>query len=77
MDAGIEGYRAAEELATREGNQELARVVKQKLYLESARFALRRGDRRKALIEVEHGIQIEGRPTYRRGLKDLRERLRS
>jgi tetratricopeptide (TPR) repeat protein len=69
-------YKSAAAVASGLGHRELAVVVKQKMHLELACEALRRGDDVTALHEVDLGLGMgKGNPNYRNDLVLLKEKL--
>jgi tetratricopeptide (TPR) repeat protein len=68
IEKGRSEYRKAEELAVREGNKRLSRIVTQKMHLELARAYGRRGDIERAEMEVSGGLAINERSPYREDL---------
>jgi tetratricopeptide (TPR) repeat protein len=74
LDAGIDGYRAAQALAAAQGNRELANRARQKMSLELARHYLRIGDRAAAAREVQLGLDVADK--YKQQLMELQRSLR-
>jgi Flp pilus assembly protein TadD len=69
-------YERAEQMASKAGNRNLARRVRQKKYLELAKDSLRRGDLAAARLEIARGLSI--RPdsnSFRVKLEDLLSKL--
>jgi hypothetical protein len=69
-------YKSAAALASQLGNRELTGMVRQKMHLEFANLALRKGDTVTALHEVDLGLGVDkGSPYYRSDLVLLKQKL--
>jgi tetratricopeptide (TPR) repeat protein len=66
-----EWYGRASLNAAGKGNAYLSRVVRQKMHLELARYFLREGKRNLADIELDKGLAIDGRKSFKRELENL------
>jgi tetratricopeptide (TPR) repeat protein len=68
-------YEEAEAMAVAAGrSREFVSKVKQKKYLELARFFLRKGEQTRARVEIEHGLKqkVFSSMSFKRDLEDLR-----
>jgi tetratricopeptide (TPR) repeat protein len=75
--AGVALYEEAERLAAQLGNKELGRRVRQKKYLELARFWMRKNAIDKAHLEIKRGLDIKVKHfSYERDLRQLAADLR-
>ena len=65
-------YKDAAQLARKLGRKKLGEVVRQKMYLELARYFCRAGKHVRALAEIASGLKINGNSTFREKLIELR-----
>jgi tetratricopeptide (TPR) repeat protein len=73
---GREHYQAAERLARTFGDSQLASAVKQKMYLEVAKFHLAHGNRKGAEFEISRGLDVRGgRDYFEHQLRSLRAKV--
>ena len=76
LEKAREFYKSAAALASQLGNRELAVIVRQKMHLELASEAIRKGDTVTALHEVDLGLSMgKGSPYYRNDLVLLKQKL--
>ena len=76
LEAGRQGYEAAEKIALQQGNRSLARMVRQKWHVEVGRAYERVGRLADARREAFQGLKVkDGNPAYRRELEVLWSRL--
>ena len=69
-------YERAEEMASSSGNRDLARKVRQKMYLELAKDSIRRGDVAGGRLEIDRGLAIRvGAVSFKAKLEELRREV--
>jgi tetratricopeptide (TPR) repeat protein len=69
-------YKKAALIASQQGNKALAIIARQKMHLEFARDAIKRGNRVTALLEVDLGLDVgKGNPSARNDLVLLKQAL--